>query len=126
MGGVDRYEVMQLRKMVKEDLFKKVNFITTTAMEPKCLEYLANKNNVVPETQRNWCATYAHCIRDALNNKRNDVLQDLKVEIKGTLKTNEGVHIQERQMLTNPCFLLKSHFSNARVRINQHGGIYSY
>ena len=33
MGGVDRYEVMQLRKMVKEDLFKRVKFITTTAMK---------------------------------------------------------------------------------------------
>ena len=37
MGGVDRYEVMQLRKMVKEDLFKRVKFITTMATESKCL-----------------------------------------------------------------------------------------
>ena len=37
MGGVDRYEVMQLGKMVKEDLFKRVKFITTMATESKCL-----------------------------------------------------------------------------------------
>ena len=104
MGGVDRYEVMQLRKMVKEDLFKKVKFITTSAMEKKCLEYLANKNNVSPETQRDWCATYAHCIRNALNNKRNNVPQDLKVEIKGKWKTNEDVHIQESRNANTSLF----------------------
>jgi hypothetical protein len=31
---VDKYdELMQIRKMVKEDLFKRVKFITTTAMD---------------------------------------------------------------------------------------------
>jgi hypothetical protein len=33
--------------------------------------------------QRKWSATYAHCVRDALNNKRNNISQDLKTEIKG-------------------------------------------
>jgi hypothetical protein len=83
MGGVDKYELMQIRKMVKEDLFKRVKFITTTAMEAKCMKYLSNKLNVPPETQREWSATYAHCVRDALNNKRNNVSQALKSEIKG-------------------------------------------
>ncbi len=83
MGGVDKYELMQIRKMVKEDLFKRVKFITTTAMEEKCMKYLSNKLNVPIEMQREWSATYAHCVRDALNNKRNNVSQDLKTEIKG-------------------------------------------
>ena len=83
MGGVDKYELMQIRKMVKEDLFKRVKFITTTAMEEKCMKYLSNKLNVPIEMQREWSATYAHCVRDALNNKRNNVSQDLKMEIKG-------------------------------------------
>ena len=83
MGGVDKYELMQIRKMVKEDLFKRVKFITTTAMEAKCMQYLSNKLNVPTESQREWSATYAHCVRDALNNKRNNVSQDLKSEIKG-------------------------------------------
>jgi hypothetical protein len=52
MGGVDKYELMQIRKMVKEDLFKRVKFITTTAMEAKYMKYLSNKLNVPPETQR--------------------------------------------------------------------------
>jgi hypothetical protein len=83
MGSVDRYEVMQLRKMVKENLFKKVKFITTTATEKKCLQYLVSKLNITPEIQRDWCATYASCVRGAINNKRNNVSQDLKMEIKG-------------------------------------------
>jgi hypothetical protein len=83
MGGVDKYELMQIRKMVKEDLFKRVKFITTTAMEAKCIKYLSNKLNVPAERQHEWSATYAHCVRDALNNNRNNVSQDLKAEIKG-------------------------------------------
>jgi hypothetical protein len=75
---------MQIRKMVKEDLFKRVRFITTTAMEAQCMKSLSkNKLNVPAERQQEWSATYAHCVRDALNNKRNNVFQDLKVEIKG-------------------------------------------
>jgi hypothetical protein len=83
IGGVDKYELMQIRKMVKEDLFKRVKFITTTAVEAKCMKYLSNKLNVPVERQHEWSAKYAHCVRDALNNKRNNVSQDLKAEIKG-------------------------------------------
>jgi hypothetical protein len=74
---------MQIQKMVKEDLSKRVKFITTTEMEAKCMKYLSNKLNVPAEQQHEWSATYAHCVRDAWNNKRNDVSQDLKAEIKG-------------------------------------------
>jgi hypothetical protein len=83
MGGVDNYELMQTRKMVKKDLFKQFKFIMTTAMEAKCMKYLSNKLNIQAERQHEWSATYAHCVRDALNNKRNNVSQDLKAEIKG-------------------------------------------
>ena len=94
MGGVDKYELMQIRKMVKEDLFKRVKFITTTAMEAKCMKYLSNKLNVPPETQQEWSATYAHCVCDALNNKRNNVSQDLKSEIKGKQKSRDSEDIR--------------------------------
>jgi hypothetical protein len=83
MGGVDKYELMQIRKMVKEGLFKRLKFIRTTAMEAKHTKYLSNKLNVPAERQHEWSTTYAHCVRDALNNKRNNVSQDLKAEIKG-------------------------------------------
>ena len=83
MGGVDKYELMQIRKMVEEDLFKRVKFITTTSMEAKCMKYLSNKLNVPAEPHHDWSATYAHCVCDALKNKRNNLSQDLKAEIKG-------------------------------------------
>jgi hypothetical protein len=47
------------------------------------MKYLSNKLNVPAERQHKWSATYAHCVRDALNNKGNNVSQDLKAEIKG-------------------------------------------
>jgi hypothetical protein len=68
--------------MVKDDLIKRVRFITTTAMEAKCMKYLTNKLNVPAERQHEWSATYAYCVHDALNNKRNNVSQDPKAEIK--------------------------------------------
>ena len=105
MGGVDRYEVMQLRKMVKEDLFKRVKFITTMTTEKNCLQYLSNKLNILQETKRDWCATYAHCVRDALNNKRNNVSQDLKTEIKGkTMHNKRNRHIQLQLTTLDPPF----------------------
>jgi ABC-type microcin C transport system permease subunit YejB len=82
IGGVDKYELMQIRKMVKEDLFKRVKFITTMAVEAKCMKFLSNKLNVPAELQHKWSAKYAQYVRDALNNKRNNVSQDLNAEIK--------------------------------------------
>ena len=99
MGGVDKYELMQIRKMVKDDLFKRVKFITTTAMEAKCVKYLSNKLKVPPETQREWSATYAHCVRDALNNKRNNVSQDQKSEIKGNYRFKEIRDIETEMLI---------------------------
>jgi hypothetical protein len=83
IGAVDKYEVMMVRKTVKEDLFKKVKFITSSETEKKCMRYLCKKRNIPTDEQRDWSASYAHCLRDALNNKRNNVSQDLKIVIKG-------------------------------------------
>jgi hypothetical protein len=57
MGGVNKYELMQIRKVMKEDLFKRVKFITTTAMEAKCMKYLSDNLNVPVERQHEWSAT---------------------------------------------------------------------
>ena len=85
--------------MVKEDLFKQVKFITTTAMEEKCMKYLSNKLKVPPETQQEWSTTYAHCVQDALNNKRNNVSQDLKSEIKGKYRFKEIRDIETEMLI---------------------------
>jgi hypothetical protein len=115
MGGVDKYEQVQIRKMVKEDLFKRVKFITTTAMEAKCMQYLSNKLNVPTETQREWIATYAHCVRDALNNKRNNVSQDLKLEIKG----KQGIWTKHRVL--EPTLLIRIIASSYTAILGEQG-----
>jgi hypothetical protein len=118
MGGVDKYELVQRRKVVKEDLFKRVRFITTTAMEAKCMKYPSNKLNVPTETQHKWSATYAHCAPDALNNKHNNVSQDLKSEIKGKNRFKEIRDIGTNVADMNYPFCLHSHFRRARDNRN--------
>jgi uncharacterized Ntn-hydrolase superfamily protein len=83
VGMADQFQVLQVRKMVKEDLFKKVKFINKHSLEVSCMKYLANKFSIKPEDERDWMATYAPYAKDALNNKRNNVSQDLKKAFKG-------------------------------------------
>ena len=83
VGAADQFQVLQVRKMVKEDLFKKVKFINKPSLEMACMQYLSNKFSIKPEDERDWMATYAPYAKDALNNKRNNVSQDLKKAVKG-------------------------------------------
>ena len=83
MGAVDKFQILQVRKMVKEDLFKKVKFITTSKIEESAMTYLARKFSVKTEEEADWKATYSHFVRDALNNKRNNTAQDLKKALEG-------------------------------------------
>ena len=83
VGAADQFQVLQIRKMVKEDLFKKVKFINKPSLEMACMQYLSNKFSIKPEDERDWMATYAPYAKDALNNKRNNVSQDLKKAVKG-------------------------------------------
>ena len=83
IGAADKFQLMQVRKMVKENLFKKVKFINTPVVEAAAMAYLAKIFAIKPEEQRDWIATFAPYVRDALNNKRNNVAQDLKAVVKG-------------------------------------------
>jgi len=83
VGAADQFQVLQIRKMVKEDLFKKVKFINKPSLEMACMQYLSNKFSIKQEDERDWMATYAPYAKDALNNKRNNVSQDLKKAVKG-------------------------------------------
>ncbi len=83
VGAADPFQVLQIRKMVKEDLFKKVKFINKPSLELACMRYLSNKFSIKQEDERDWMATYAPYAKDALNNKRNNVSQDLKKAVKG-------------------------------------------
>jgi len=65
--------------MVKENLIKKVKLITTSVSEAAVMAYLATIFAIKPEEQHDWIATCAPVVCDALNNKPNIVVQDLKV-----------------------------------------------
>ena len=83
VGAADPFQVLQIRKMVKEDLFKKVKFINKPSLELAYMRYLSNKFSIKQEDERDWMATYAPYAKDVLNNKRNNVSQDLKKAVKG-------------------------------------------
>ena len=83
VGAADKFQVLQIWKMVKEDLFKKGKFINKPKLEMLCMKYLANKFSIKPEDKCDWMVTYALYTKDALNNKCNNVSQDLKKLITG-------------------------------------------
>ena len=82
-GTANMVELAAVRKMAKEDLFKKVKFVTTGKLEENAMKYLAVKFHVKEEDRSQWQVTYACQVREALNNKRNNVAQGLKAEVKG-------------------------------------------
>ena len=62
MGGVDRYDVMQLRKMVKEDLFKRVKCMTTEATEFFLTILLTNSMHCQKHSMRTTGAVPMHTV----------------------------------------------------------------
>ena len=82
---VDAFQLLQVRKMVKEDLFKKIKFITTRKEEMKSMTYLSRQFGVKTDDARDWQATCMPYVCDALNNKRNNVAQQLKKALSGML-----------------------------------------
>jgi predicted transposase YbfD/YdcC len=44
---------------------------------------VANHFAIAMEKREHWKSTYAHSVRDALNNRRNNTAQDLKKELAG-------------------------------------------
>ena len=82
-GTANMVELAAVRKTAKEDLFKKVKFITTAKLENSAMKYLATGFHVKEEERNQWQVIYAHAVREALNNKRNNVAQQLKMEVKG-------------------------------------------
>ena len=88
VGATNLFQETQVRKMVKEDLFKNVKFITTPALEKKCMDYLAKKFAVNESETKDWISTYKHVVRHTMNNKQNNVVQLFRDQING--KTKRG------------------------------------
>ena len=79
----DRFMENEVRKYVKESLWKRCKFITCTETMSDCMNEVAAQFGIVGDKREHWKSTYAHAVRDALNNRRNNTSQDLKKELSG-------------------------------------------
>ena len=79
----DKFMENEVRKYVKESLWKRCKFITCPETMEDCMKEVANQFAIPPDKREHWKSTYAHAVRDALNNRRNNTSQDLKKEFKG-------------------------------------------
>jgi hypothetical protein len=81
---VDKFMAGQVKKYVKESLWKRCKFITCRQTMEECMEEVAHHFGIIGEKREHWKSTYEHAVRDALNNRRNNTAQGLKKELTGT------------------------------------------
>jgi hypothetical protein len=67
----------QVRTWTKETLWKMCKFITNDQTMHKVMHKASKHFKVPASEQEHWKASYAHIVRDGLNQKRNACLQDL-------------------------------------------------
>lgn len=79
----DKFMENEVRKYVKESLWKRCKFITSAETMEHCMTEVATHFSIASEKREHWKSTYAHSVRDALNNRRNNTAQDLKKELAG-------------------------------------------
>jgi len=77
----DDFLIGQIRTWSKEVLWKQCKFITNHTTMSKVMRKAAKKFKVTDEEKDHWMATYAHTVRDGLNQKRNAVAQDLRLTV---------------------------------------------
>lgn len=66
-----------------------------------CMKEVANQFAIPPDKREHWKSTYAHAVRDALNNRRNNTSQDLKKELKGEWRGGGWENMDGMVHLTN-------------------------
>jgi len=79
----DKFMENEVRKYVKESLWKRCKFITCQETMDDCMDEVAGHFAIDGIKIDHWKNTYAHAVRDAINNRRNNTAQDLKREITG-------------------------------------------
>jgi hypothetical protein len=80
----DKFMENEVRKYVKESLWNRCKFITCPETMEDCMTEVASQFAIPLDKREHWKSTYAHAVRDALNNRRNNTSQDLKKELTGT------------------------------------------
>jgi hypothetical protein len=72
----------QVRTWPKETLWKMCKFITNDQTMHKVMQNASKHFKVPASEQEHWKASYAHIVKDRLNQKRNASSQDLRKTIK--------------------------------------------
>jgi hypothetical protein len=78
----DSFQEGQVRSWTKENLWKQVKFITNDLTMNKIMTKAAKHFKVPDDEKTHWMSTYAHIVRDGLNQKRNACSQDLRKTLK--------------------------------------------
>jgi hypothetical protein len=89
----DSFQEGQVRLWTKENLWKQVKFITNDRTMNKIMTKAAKHFKVPDEEREHWMSTFAHIVRDGLNQKRNACSQDLRKTLKSKYKP--GLHIYQ-------------------------------
>jgi hypothetical protein len=79
----DKFLENEVRKYVKEGLWKRCKFITCRETMEECMNEVADQFTIEDKQREHWKSTYKHAVRDALNNRQNNTAQDLKKELIG-------------------------------------------
>jgi hypothetical protein len=82
----DLAQVIIIKKYVKEHIFKKVKFFNNGEKLNEVMKVLAIHFHIPPNDEWNWIKTYEEDVRDALNQKRNNVTQYLRATFSGMYK----------------------------------------
>jgi hypothetical protein len=91
MRIADSFQEGQVQSWTKENLWKQVKFITNHLTMNKIMTKVAKHFKVPDEEREHWMSTYAHIVRDGLNQKRKVCSQDLRKTLKS--KYQPGLHI---------------------------------
>jgi hypothetical protein len=66
----DKFMSAQVKKYVKESLWKRCKFITCRETMEECMEEVAKQLGIIREKREHWKSNYEHAVRDALNNRQ--------------------------------------------------------
>ncbi len=79
----DKFLENEVRKYVKEGLWKRCKLITCRETMEECMNEVADQFTIDDKQREHWKSTYEHAVRDALSNRQNNTAQDLKKELIG-------------------------------------------
>ena len=85
---VDSFQESRVRSWSKETLWKQLKLITNDTIMSQAMHKAAEHFKVNKEEKGHWMSTYAHIVRDGLNQKRNACSQAMRKVLQSKYKDN--------------------------------------